>query len=614
MKHLSVKHTATVALLIALQIVLSKFLMLQLAPSVRISIDSVPILLAGIWFGPFIGGIVGLLSDFIGTILFPTAGAYYPPLSLAFFLTGFLSGFLSRHIRPIRITKAAAIVFPAEIVSNLLFKSWILARLYGSPFRVILTARILPVILCMILDTVLSFTLFRLLKEYVPSYRAERQENPLRAESSKTSLSYEEALSYIHSITWRSSRLGLDRTRELLRLLGNPENKLKYIHVAGTNGKGSTCYMLASILQNAGYKVGLYTSPFVDRFNERIQIDFHEIPDDDLARITAYVRPVADSMSDHPTEFEIITAIGFLYFAEQNCDIVVLEVGMGGELDSTNVIPVPELAVITRIGLDHIHELGPDIRSIASAKAGIIKPEGTVVIYGDDPEAEAVFVHKCNAVHAELIRTDHSKIQNTKYTQTGLSFDFDPYQDIHLSLVASCQPHNAALVLTAVDTLRRKGWNIPDTAVRDGLSNVRFSARFELLSADPVFLADGSHNPQGISVAVESLRLHYPGRPVVFLLGVLKDKDVDGILSILVPEGQFFVTIAPDNPRALPAEELAEKIRAMGKPAESEKSIEAGISHAIQAAGDTAIICALGSLYYLGKVREYFGKTASPSE
>ena len=208
-------------------------------------------------------------------------------------------------------------------------------------------------------------------------------------------MTYEEALSFIHSVDWKGSKLGLERTQELLGKLQNPEKQLKFIHIAGTNGKGSTAAMLASILTEAGYCTGLYTSPFIDRFNERMQINGEQIPDQELAELTEYILPYAKSMEDSPTEFELITALAMVWFARRKCEIVVLEAGMGGELDSTNVIDVPEIAIITAMGLDHVAELGPGMADIARAKAGIIKPRGSVIIYGGNPEADQVFEQVC---------------------------------------------------------------------------------------------------------------------------------------------------------------------------------------------------------------------------
>ena len=219
-------------------------------------------------------------------------------------------------------------------------------------------------------------------------------------------MNYEEAMQYIHAVQWAGHKPGLSRTRTLLAALGSPHKRLKFVHVAGTNGKGSTAAMLASCLRAAGYCVGLYTSPFINRFNERIQVDGEQIGDEELVRLVEKIRPAADGMADVPTEFEVITALGMLYFAEKQCDIVVLEVGLGGTLDSTNVIDPPECAVITALGMDHVKELGPTIADIASAKAGIIKPGSPVVSYGGVPEADAVIARVAAEQHAPWL--EHS--------------------------------------------------------------------------------------------------------------------------------------------------------------------------------------------------------------
>ena len=223
-------------------------------------------------------------------------------------------------------------------------------------------------------------------------------------------MTYEEALKYIHSVNWVGSKLGLERTQELLEKLGSPHKKLKFIHIAGTNGKGSTAAMLASILEKAGHRTGLYTSPFINRFNERMQVNGKQIPDGTLAELTDLIQPYADAMEDAPTEFELITALAMEYFLREKCDIVVLEVGMGGELDSTNVIGTPEAAVIAAMGLDHVKELGPAMADIARAKAGIIKSGGSVVSYGGNPEADPVFEAVCREKGAKLRQPDFSGI------------------------------------------------------------------------------------------------------------------------------------------------------------------------------------------------------------
>ena len=421
-------------------------------------------------------------------------------------------------------------------------------------------------------------------------------------------MTYEEALSYIHSICWKGSKLGLDRTRELLGKLDDPQKELKFIHIAGTNGKGSTAAMLSSILEEAGYRVGLYTSPFINRFNERMQVNHQPIPDEELAALTEYVRPHADAMADSPTEFELITALAMVWFARQKCDIVVLEVGMGGELDSTNIIDVPEAAVIAAMGLDHVKELGPTMADIARAKAGIIKEGGRVVSYGGNPEADEVIAAVCRARNASLCQPDFSAIVPGDFSLEGQTFSYKGWRGLRIPLVGAYQMNNAAVVLETVEVLRQRGWSVSDEAVRQGLADTRWPARFEVLRRDPVFIVDGGHNPHGIRATAESLRRLFPGRKITFVTGVMADKDVEHILGLIVPLADQFFTVRPDNPRAMDAGELAARIEAMGAKATACASVRDGVDRAIQAEGPHGVACALGSLYMSGEVRSCFGK------
>ena len=421
-------------------------------------------------------------------------------------------------------------------------------------------------------------------------------------------MTYEEALSYIHSICWKGSKLGLDRTRELLGKLDDPQKELKFIHIAGTNGKGSTAAMLSSILEEAGYRVGLYTSPFINRFNERMQVNHQPIPDEELAALTEYVRPHADAMADSPTEFELITALAMVWFARQKCDIVVLEVGMGGELDSTNIIDVPEAAVIAAMGMDHVKELGPTMADIARAKAGIIKEGGRVVSYGGNPEADEVIAAVCRARNASLCQPDFSAIVPGDFSLEGQTFSYKGWRGLRIPLVGAYQMNNAAVVLETVEVLRQRGWSVSDEAVRQGLADTRWPARFEVLRRDPVFIVDGGHNPHGIRATAESLSRLFPGRKITFVTGVMADKDVEHILGLIVPLAEQFFTVRPDNPRAMDAGELAARIEAMGAKATACASVRDGVDRAIQAEGPHGVACALGSLYMSGEVRSCFGK------
>lgn len=417
-------------------------------------------------------------------------------------------------------------------------------------------------------------------------------------------MSYASTLEYIHSVKWQGSKPGLSRTRTLLAALGNPERSLKFVHIAGTNGKGSTAACLASCLHAAGYRVGLYTSPYINRFNERLQVDGVPIPDADLEALVDQIRPAADAMEDSPTEFELITALGFLYFAQEHCDIVVLEVGLGGALDSTNVIGPPEAAVITALGLDHMAQLGNSLAEIAQAKAGIIKEGCPVISYGGVPEADAVIAETCRRKGASLHQVDFSQLTLRPSTLSGSRFDFGPLRDLSLPLLGSYQPNNAAVAITTLQVLAGAGWLIPDAAIREGLAAVQWPGRFELLRSEPPFLLDGSHNPPGMEATAQSLRDRFPGQKFTFLISVMADKDVTGILRPILPLAREFVAVRANLPRAMPAEQLAGRIRSLGGQAETAPTIPEGVARVLELAGKTGPACALGTLYFSADVRQ----------
>lgn len=417
-------------------------------------------------------------------------------------------------------------------------------------------------------------------------------------------MTYSEALTYIHSVQWLGSRPGLSRTEELLRRLGNPEKELRFVHVAGTNGKGSTCACIASVLKEAGYKVGFNLSPYILRFNERIQICGEEISDDDLAALVEEVCPHAEAMEDHPTEFELITALALLYFRRKNCDIVVLEVGLGGELDSTNVIPCPEVAVLTAMGMDHTQVLGNTMEQVARAKAGIVKAGGTVVSYGGNAEADEVFRAVCKEKNARLIEADHGRVQAIRFDLMDNVFSCEPYGELHLPLIGRYQLKNACVAITALEVLRERGWRISDEDIRKGFAAVRWPGRFELLRREPLFLLDGAHNPHGMAATVESLRAYFPEGNIHFLLGVMADKDVQTMAGMLASLAADFTAVRPDNDRAMSAVELGEALSALGKPVTVAESVEEGVKIVSEKAGEMGVACALGSLYFSGDVRQ----------
>lgn len=413
----------------------------------------------------------------------------------------------------------------------------------------------------------------------------------------------EQAIAYIEDFTWSTTRLGLDRTRELLEKMGNPQKKLKFIHVAGSNGKGSTCAMLDSILRAAGYKTGLYTSPYIQDFCERMQINGKNIPDEELASITDHVRVYADTMEDHPSQFELVTAIAMEYFARNDVNIVVLEVGMGGLLDSTNVIDAPEAAIITNIGLEHTEYLGNTIAEIAANKAGIIKPGCSVVCYDGPDDAVRVVRETCHRNHVPLTMADLSQLHPISRSLDGQIFDYKDWKKVQLNLLGDYQLRNASVVLETVGVLRSRGWHLTEEQVREGMSHVSWPARFEILNRKPLFILDGGHNPQCAGALAESLRDLLPGRKVVFLTGVLADKDYKDMMKVVLPYAQEFVTLTPLNERALPAEKLADYISSLGVPAAPAEDIASGLNLAMKKAGEDGIVVSFGSLYMAGAVR-----------
>ena len=418
-------------------------------------------------------------------------------------------------------------------------------------------------------------------------------------------MNYNEALEYIDGVSWLGSKPGLERVSELLSLLGDPHKKLKFVHIAGTNGKGSCAAMTAAIMKACGYRTGLFISPYLFRFNERMQINGKPIDDDVLADIVTRIRPFADKMEEHPTEFEMMTAAAMLWYAEEKCDIVVLEVGLGGRLDATNVIDTPECAVIMNIGLDHTAYLGDTVELIAAEKGGIIKPDGDVVLYNQSESVENVIRGICIERGARLHVSDFSKIVPEFDSLEGQVFTYknEPYA---LPLLGANQLRNAATVLEVVNVLRSKGWELDGSDVEHGLYSVSWPGRFEVLNDDPYFVADGGHNPQCARSVAENIKKYFPNDRRVFLVGILADKDFEDVMDILAEVADEFVCVTPNSPRALRAEELAKTLEKYGKPVQAVGDIRQGVAAAQDAARD-GMVCATGSLYMIGEIRDCFG-------
>lgn len=416
-------------------------------------------------------------------------------------------------------------------------------------------------------------------------------------------MNYSEALEYIHSVEWLGSRPGLSRTEELLEKLGNPEKGMKFVHVAGTNGKGSTCSMCESVLRAAGYKVGLYTSPYIVRFNERMCINGEPISDSELAELVEIIKPIADNMSDKPTEFEIITALAFLYYKRHACDIVVLEVGMGGRLDSTNVIDSPVASVITGVAIDHVSVLGSTVAEIAKEKAGIIKQNRPVIYGGRDDVAFEVIRRKAKDCKSEIVRTQVGAISVKAMSVEGTVFDYGELKDVKLSLCGSYQPENAITVIETVRVLNREGFEISESALREGLKRAKWRARFELLGKEPTVIFDGSHNMQGVKAAAESIKRFFGNEKVLLLMGVLADKEWKAMLDELLPLAERMYCVTPNSPRALDSEILAKECNARSVTANAFDSIDDGVENAYNDAKTQNVpLVMLGSLYMYGDV------------
>lgn len=409
--------------------------------------------------------------------------------------------------------------------------------------------------------------------------------------------------------------------RELLERVGRPQDALRIVHVAGTNGKGSTCAYLASILQAAGVRTGLFTSPFIETFEERIRVDGRCVSAEELLAATLPVCEAAEAMAseeegEHPTEFELMFAVALVHFRAMGCEAAVVEVGLGGRLDATNVIEPPQVCVITRIGLDHTDLLGGTVEAIAAEKAGIIKPGSPVVTCEQVPEVAAVIARTCEERGCELsvVRSDEVVAGPLERGAESLmrSFELDG-ERYSTTLLGSYQPENAALALRACEVLRRRGWPIDRTSEREGIARATWPARFEVLGTGPLFVVDGAHNVDGARALVRSLeevRASGPsaGGDVFAVMSVLADKDHDAMVEALAPMVSGFFTFTAPSPRALSAGELAVRIRlhAPGRDVAACGSAQEALMRAFDRARPEDVVVACGSLYSVAAIKEAY--------
>ncbi len=419
-------------------------------------------------------------------------------------------------------------------------------------------------------------------------------------------LTYDEAISYVHSALVFGIKPGLTRVEAVLKELGNPHEKLKFAHIAGTNGKGSTTATTAAILRAAGYKVGMFISPYLEFFEERMQVNGEMISREELSHCVTAVKEAAERSGVEPSEFEIVTATAMLFFERQGCDIVVLEVGLGGRFDATNIIPCPEVAVITSISLDHTNILGETYEEIAMEKCGIIKEAGAVVRYPEQQEsARLVIERRVNEECGYLKTPDLKELFPKKESIEGSEFVYKGMR-LKTKLVGEHQLKNIITAIEAAFMLSLRGFNITEEHIKEGVTNVTFSGRFEVVSKEPLIVLDGGHNEDGVRVLRSATLRHIRTRRgrLIVVMGMLNGKNHTKSIPMIAALADMFIAASPDNPRALAVEEIANAADPcpMVKKAESVKSaIDMALSHA--KAEDSILIC--GSLYLVGEARTY---------
>ena len=591
-KNKSVQYITQTAMMIALSVLIGIFCKNFLnfgAGLWRITFENIPILMSGIIMGPVTGGVVGLSSDLLSYFL--SAQAYPPNLlvTLGATMVGVISGlvakFLIKRRGSVQIIVSGAL---AHAVGSMIIKPIGLFQFYqwAVLFRIPLYLIIAPLeigLICALL----------------------RRKSFARVVGYFDIMKKEEAIKYIHSVNWTFCKPGLERTQELVAKLGNPQDKLRFIHVAGTNGKGSFCSMLSSVLIKEGYKVGLYTSPYIKAFNERMQVNGEPISDTELAEITESVKPIADQMADKPTEFELVTAIALKYFERHGCDYVIFECGLGGRLDSTNIISTPVLTVITGIDFDHTSILGDTVEKIAYEKAGIIKAGVPCLWCGDKENAFEVIKDVADSKNAPVYKVDRSTLKVKKTTLGGTFFDYDEFYDVKIALLGNYQVINASNVLCAVKILREQGVDVRDSSVYEGLKTAKWLARFEILKNDPIVIFDGAHNPQGVSSCVESIKTYFGENKIVAVTGVMADKDYKYIADKIGEVASDVMCVTPENPRALNAKEYANEFLRQNINAMAFDTVDEAVKIAIAKAKENnqAVVC-LGSLYMYSQVEE----------
>lgn len=428
-------------------------------------------------------------------------------------------------------------------------------------------------------------------------------------------MGYKETLEKIHSLCRFGSRPGLERINMLLEMLGNPQDELEFVHVAGTNGKGSTSQMISSVLRKSGYKTGLFISPYITDFTERIQIDNTPIVQDKLVEVAEYVFSFVEILNKDDiiiTEFEFVMAVAFEYFKRENTDIVVLETGLGGRLDCTNVIEPPVCTVLTRIGLDHTDILGDTIEKITAEKCGIIKGGSRVVSSQQTAQAEAVIRRTCMECQVPLVFADESKFDHIERTLEGTAFEWNGLK-LNITLIGEHQLQNASVALCTLNVLKERGFDkIDEVSITEGFAVAENPARFEVMSKSPVVILDGAHNEDGMKTFADTVRKFMGDRKGVLLMGMLKDKDSRNSVKLIEGMFDFVYTVTVDNPRTLTSCELAQICEGHFPNVSPIEDVAMAFDLALAKVLETdSHLCICGSLYLAGQLRQYIKEKLS---
>lgn len=425
-------------------------------------------------------------------------------------------------------------------------------------------------------------------------------------------MTYEEALSYLQELNKFGYNFGLGRITQLLKMLGNPQQNLKVIHIGGTNGKGSTAAMVVSILKSAGFRVGLFSSPHLHNYTERMTINGEEIPQGRMASLLTEIRFVLVEMVEqgfeHPTEFEVNTALALLYFAREQVDFTILEVGLGGAIDSTNVVQ-PLVAAITNVGMDHMEYLGENLKDIAKVKAGIIKAGSKVVTGVGQPEILEILEKACQENKVELIKVGQDiLIELLSSTVKGVSFNLQVqnmnYEGLEISLLGEHQTVNGALAVAIVKFLSDYGYQISSAAIRQGLKRVSWPGRLEILRHRPAIVIDVAHNVDGAQALRKAIESIFSYRKLVLVLGMLADKDKEKILKLLAPLAEILIVTQPNSPRAGSWKDLAKIGAKYVEQVEVIPKIEDAIQRGLELAGVEDLLCITGSIYMVADARK----------